>query len=162
VSTQGCWSGGESLTRAGYRRGVSVHLERFVEAQDGGHAYERAIAELRAGRKTGHWMWFVFPQLAGLGRSHMSQRFAISSLDEARAYLAHPVLGPRLIECAATLAAADSPAEEILGTVDAMKLRSCMTLFARAATKKPVFGEVLTRHFDGADPLTLELLARSG
>ena len=136
------------------------HLERFVTAQDAGGTYQRALAELRAGRKAGHWMWFIFPQVAGLGLSAMAQRFAISGLAEARAYLAHPVLGPRLRECAEAVAAvADSTADRILGPVDAMKLRSCMTLFAAAAPEEPSFGEVLTRYFDGQpDQATLARL----
>jgi uncharacterized protein (DUF1810 family) len=127
-------------------------LQRFVEAQDGGAAYDRALAELRAGRKTGHWMWFVFPQVAGLGRSPMAQRYAISGLEEARAFLAHPVLGERLRACARTLAEleADRTAEEILGGIDAVKLRSSMTLFARAAPDEPAFGAVLHRYYGGA------------
>jgi uncharacterized protein (DUF1810 family) len=131
-------------------------LQRFVEAQDSGGTYERALAELRGGRKVSHWMWFVFPQIAGLGRSPMAARFAISGLDEARAYLAHPVLGPRLLESAAALAEqGDRSAAEILGEVDALKLRSSMTLFARASGYEPVFALVLERFYDGmADPET--------
>ena len=108
-------------------------LERFLAAQDRTGTYERALAELRAGRKSSHWMWFVFPQLAGLGESEMSRRYAIASLEEAREYLAHPVLGARLRECVEALLAAPGAAEEILGPVDALKLRSSMTLFLRAA-----------------------------
>jgi uncharacterized protein (DUF1810 family) len=126
-------------------------LERFVAAQDEASAYERAVAELRAGRKRGHWMWFVFPQVAGLGSSAMSRAYAISSLAEARAYLAHPVLGPRLVACARTLAERPGrSATEVLGEIDAIKLRSSMTLFARAAPDEPVFRQVLARHFGGA------------
>jgi uncharacterized protein (DUF1810 family) len=127
-------------------------LQRFVEAQDSGATYEHALAELRAGRKTGHWMWFVFPQIAGLGRSPAAQRYAISSLEEAQAYLAHPILGDRLRACARTLAEleGDRDAEEILGGIDAVKLRSSMTLFARAAPDEPVFGAVLDRYYGGA------------
>ena len=104
-------------------------LRRFVDAQDSGGTYERALTELRRGRKTSHWMWFVFPQIAGLGLSAMSRHYAISSLDEARAYLAHPVLGPRLVECAGVLAGTASTAGRILGGIDAQKLHSSMTLF---------------------------------
>jgi uncharacterized protein (DUF1810 family) len=131
-------------------------LRRFVVAQDTGGTYERAVAELRRGRKTGHWMWFVFPQIAGLGQSPTSRTFAISSLDEARAYLAHPVLGPRLIECATIVAQTEgSTAEQIFGGTDAMKLRSCVTLFQRADPAQPVFADVLARYFDGQpDPAT--------
>ncbi len=132
-------------------------LERFIDAQDAGGTYECAVAELRAGRKRSHWMWFVFPQIAGLGRSAMSQRYAIASLDEARAYVAHPVLGARLRECARILAASDaSSARDILGDTDAMKLHSSMTLFARAAPDDVVFQHVLDRFFGGrADSQTL-------
>jgi uncharacterized protein (DUF1810 family) len=135
-------------------------LERFVAAQDAGGTYDQALAELRAGRKTSHWMWFVFPQIAGLGRSGMAQRYAIASLDEARAYLAHPVLGPRLRESAAALLDhSGTNAEAILGAIDAMKLRSSMTLFARAAPDEPVFADVLERYFGGvADEETLRRL----
>jgi uncharacterized protein (DUF1810 family) len=125
-------------------------LQRFVAAQDSGGTYERALAELRAGRKTSHWMWFVFPQRAGLGQSEMSRRYAISSPEEARAYLEHPVLGPRLVECAeALLQHDDKSAREILGEIDAVKLRSSMTLFARIAPEQPVFQRVLERYFSG-------------
>jgi uncharacterized protein (DUF1810 family)/uncharacterized damage-inducible protein DinB len=130
-------------------------LARFVTAQDSGGTYARAVAELRAGAKTSHWMWFVFPQLAGLGRSDVSRRYAISSLDEARAYLRHGVLGPRLRECAGIVAASDRDAGDIFGGIDAMKLRSSMTLFLRAEPAEPVFAEVLRRHFGGVpDPET--------
>ena len=123
-------------------------LERFVAAQDG--VYDGALAELRAGRKTGHWIWFVFPQVAGLGRSEMSRIYAIGSLAEARAYLAHPVLGPRLRECvAALLATHGRSADEMLGSIDAVKLRSSMTLFLRADPDEPAFRAVLDRFYDG-------------
>ena len=133
-------------------------LERFVAEQE--HAYPGALAELKAGRKTGHWIWFVFPQIAGLGHSAMSQRFSIASLDEARAYLAHPVLGPRLRECAGVLIATEGrTAEQIFGSLDGMKVRSCMTLFHRAAPDESVFAEVLDRYYGGAaDPATDALL----
>ena len=125
-------------------------LSRFVDAQDGGRAYERACEELRAGRKTSHWMWFVFPQIEGLGTSEMARRFAISSLEEARAYLADPVLGQRLLECAELVrSSAAASATVLLDAIDAIKLRSSMTLFARAAPDEPVFGEVLERYFAG-------------
>src|SRR5438876_5495861 len=108
-------------------------LERFVTAQNAGGTYERAIEELRRGRKTSHWMWFVFPQIAGLGQSPISRRFAIRSLDEARAYLAHPVLGPRLRDSTqAVLQHKGKAANDIFGGIDAIKLRSSMTLFALA------------------------------
>jgi uncharacterized protein (DUF1810 family) len=136
--------------------GDPFDLERFVEAQEAGGTYARALAELRAGRKVSHWMWFVFPQIAGLGRSPTAMRFAISGLDEARAYLAHPVLGPRLIEASGALVELSGrSAFDVFGGVDAMKLRSSMTLFARASGYEPVFAQVLERYFDGeADPET--------
>jgi uncharacterized protein (DUF1810 family) len=131
-------------------------LARFVHGQAG--IYDRVVAELRAGRKTGHWMWFVFPQIEGLGRSPTARHYAIGSLDEARAYLEHPVLGERLRECARILTELEGrSAEEIFGGVDAMKLRSSMTLFARAAPGEPVFHEVLDRYYEGvADAATDE------
>jgi uncharacterized protein (DUF1810 family) len=137
-------------------------LERFVTAQDGSDTFQRAVAELRAGRKRSHWMWFVFPQIAGLGQSPISRRYAISSLDEAKAYLEHPVLGPRLIECARILIELhDASAQEIFGGIDAMKLRSSMTLFDRADPTKPVFRHVLDAHFGGMpDEVTERLLER--
>ncbi len=136
-------------------------LQRFVTAQD--PVYDRVLAELRRGRKASHWMWFVFPQVAGLGSSPTARHFAIRGADEARAYLAHPVLGPRLLECARALVSLPtSDPVEVLGSVDAQKLRSSMTLFAAVAPDEPVLREVLDRCFDGArDPLTLELLDRT-
>jgi uncharacterized protein (DUF1810 family) len=133
-------------------------LERFVAAQEG--VYAGALGELRAGRKTGHWIWFVFPQLVGLGRSEMSRRYGIESLAEARAYLDHPVLGARLRECAsAVLATQDATADRIFGPLDAMKVRSSMTLFHRAAAAEPLFAEMLERFFAGhADESTDALL----
>lgn len=126
-------------------------LERFVTAQDEGGTYDRALAELKRGRKTSHWMWFVFPQLAGLGQSPTSRRYAITSLEEAQAYAAHPVLGPRLLECSAVVAATEAgSAEQVFGGIDAQKLHSSMTLFLRALPDEPVFGQVLDRFFDGA------------
>jgi uncharacterized protein (DUF1810 family) len=132
------------------------NLKRFVAAQDAGGTYQQAVAELRRGRKTSHWMWFVFPQIAGLGHSPTSRMFAISSLAEARAYLAHAVLGPRLVECATIVAQAQGrTAEQIFGGIDAQKLCSCVTLFLRADPGQPVFGQVLDRYFDGhPDPAT--------
>ena len=124
-------------------------LERFVGAQDGG-VYEQALRELRAGAKRGHWMWFVFPQVAGLGRSSTAQHYALAGLEEARAYLAHPVLGLRLVECAqALLELSGRDPVRVLGSVDAVKLRSSMTLFEVAAPDERVFAEVLERWFDG-------------
>ena len=136
---------------------VDVDLERFVRAQDDGGTYQAAVAELRSGRKRSHWMWFVFPQVAGLGSSPMAQQFALSGLDEARAYLAHPVLGPRLAEAARVLTGLPGgDPVAVLGPVDALKLRSSMTLFAHAAGGEPVFADVLAQYYGGAeDPATL-------
>jgi uncharacterized protein (DUF1810 family) len=125
-------------------------LERFVAAQES--TYPAALAELRVGAKRTHWMWFVFPQIAGLGHSGMAQRFAISGLEEARAYVAHPTLGRRLVECAKALTDLDTTdPERVFGPVDAMKLRSSMTLFAHADPDQPVFREVLDHWFDGTE-----------
>ena len=133
-------------------------LSRFVAAQT--DTYAQALTELRAGRKTSHWMWFVFPQVAGLGRSSTAQHYAVSGLDEARAYLAHPVLGPRLVEAARALAdLPGSDAARVLGSTDAMKLRSSMTLFAHADPAQPVFRAVLEQYFGGEeDPATTSRL----
>ncbi|MCA1648464.1 MAG: DUF1810 domain-containing protein [Chloroflexi bacterium] len=128
----------------------SDNLERFVSAQNAGGTYQHAVEELRRGRKTSHWMWFVFPQIAGLGQSQMSRTYAISSLADAQAYLRHPVLGPRLRECAAMVASAQAgTAEHIFGSIDAQKLRSSMTLFLRADPREPLFQQILDRYFDG-------------
>ena len=136
---------------------MSDDLSRFVSAQAA--VYPEALAELKEGRKRTHWMWFVFPQIAGLGVSPTAQRYAIRSLDEARAYLAHPVLGPRLEECARAVLGVDGKtAEDIFGYPDDLKLRSSMTLFARAADDPGVFQAVLDRYYDGPDPKTLDLL----
>ena len=133
-------------------------LERFVTAQD--PSYEAAVSELRTGRKVGHWMWFIFPQFRGLGRTSTAREFAISSLPEAQAYLRHPVLGPRLIRCAQTLTGIEGKsADEIFGSLDAMKLRSSMTLFMIAAPDQLVFAEVLAKYFHGSpDKRTIALL----
>ncbi len=133
-------------------------LDRFVAAQDG--VYPQALAELRAGRKRSHWMWFIFPQIAGLGQSEMARTYVIAGADEARAYLAHPVLGPRLIEAAQAVAAAAGSADAILGGIDAVKLRSSMTLFAAVADDPTPFRATLDRFFGGEDDrATLDLLA---
>ena len=125
-------------------------LRRFVTAQDSGGTYARAVTELRAGRKASHWMWFVFPQIAGLGYSPTARAYAITSLDEARAYLSHPVLGPRLTACAAILTGLRGrTAEQVFGEVDALKLRSSMTLFMHAAPDEALFRQVLEQYFDG-------------
>lgn len=134
-------------------------LERFVAAQEG--VYQEALAELRRGRKESHWMWFIFPQVAGLGSTAMSQHYAIRSRDEARRYLTHKLLGGRLVECtAAVLDHADSSAERIFGQVDAMKFRSSMTLFhAAGGGAEPVFTQALAAFYSGdPDPRTLALL----
>jgi uncharacterized protein (DUF1810 family) len=135
-------------------------LARFLREQLGMH--DAAVRELRSGRKTGHWIWYEFPQLAGLGRSAMSIRYAISGLDEARAYLSHPVLGPRLVECSeALLVHRGRDAVDILGSIDAVKVRSSMTLFHRADPEAPAFSRVLDVFYGGVpDPRTDELLAR--
>jgi uncharacterized protein (DUF1810 family) len=135
-------------------------LERFVTAQDSGGTYDRAVEELRRGRKVSHWMWFIFPQIAGLGFSATSRRYAISGLAEAQAYLAHPVLGPRLRECASLVVQAQAPsAVRIFGDIDAQKLQSSMTLFLRAAPDEPIFQQVLDQYFGGqADAGTDERL----
>ena len=137
-------------------------LHRFVAAQDG--VVEQVLQELRAGRKRTHWMWFVFPQLAGLGSSPTALHFAIRSLDEARAYLAHPVLGPRLRECCeALLAAPTADAHAIFGSPDDLKLRSCLTLFSAAAPGERLFLDVLDRFYGATpDPRTLRLLGAGG
>jgi uncharacterized protein (DUF1810 family) len=137
-------------------------LERFVTAQE--PVYAQVLTELRQGHKTSHWVWFIFPQISGLGHSPISEHFAIGSLEEARAYLTHPLLGPRLRECASTvLALKDRTAEGVLGPIDARKLRSCMTLFHRAAPGEPVFSQVLDHWFAGtADPMTDARLEAAG
>jgi uncharacterized protein (DUF1810 family) len=141
-------------------------LPRFVEAQT--PCYARVLQELAAGEKTSHWMWFIFPQLRGLGLSATARRFGLSGIEEARAYLAHPLLGARLRECTRTLLTVEGrTAHEIFGSPDDLKLRSCLTLFARAAGASParedqVFGEALARYYRGEpDPLTLRLLISS-
>ena len=136
-----------------------MDLDRFVDAQ--ATTYEQALRELRAGRKTSHWMWWVFPQVAGLGRSSTAADYAIADLAEARAYLGHDVLGPRVVECCrALLDLEDVSAEEVLGSVDALKLRSSMTLFAHADPEQAVFREVLERFYDGReDGRTVALLS---
>lgn len=136
-------------------------LERFVLAQDAGGTYERALGELREGAKRTHWMWFVFPQLAGLGQSPTARRYAVTGMDEAQAYLRHPVLGPRLVECAGVVAVLEGrTAGQIFGGIDERKLHSSMTLFLRADPQQGVFQTVLTRYFAGLpDAATDRLLA---
>ena len=136
-------------------------LERFIAAQEG--VYAGALGELRQGRKTGHWIWFVFPQLVGLGRSDMSRRYGIVSLAEARAYLEHPVLGARLRECAsAVLATQGATADQIFGPLDAMKVRSSMTLFHRAAPDERLFAEMLERFYEDVPDESTDALLRQG
>ncbi len=137
-------------------------LARFVDAQDNGATYQHAVEELRRGQKTSHWIWFIFPQIAGLGRSPTSRHYAISSLEEARKYLGHPVLGPRLLECSAIVSSTQHrTALQIFGAIDAQKLRSSMTLFMRAAPEQVVFQQVLDRYFEGRpDAATDELIIR--
>ena len=136
----------------------AFHLERFVAAQD--PVYAEVVAELRAGRKTSHWMWFVFPQLAGIGRSAMAQRYAVSSLDEARDYFQHPLLGARLLECVALVNAVERrTAEQIFGSIDAQKLQSCLTLFEIASDGNQAIVVALEKYYDGQrDTGTLRLL----
>jgi uncharacterized protein (DUF1810 family) len=129
-------------------------LQRFVNAQN--PVYRQACAELRNGRKQGHWMWFIFPQLQGLGRSQMAAAFGIASRDEAEAYLSHPVLRPRLRECTQLVNLVEGRSiTEILGYPDDLKFRSSMTLFARVASDNREFNDALEKYFGGADPLTL-------
>jgi uncharacterized protein (DUF1810 family) len=134
------------------------NLQRFLSAQEG--IYDKALAELQAGRKTSHWMWFIFPQLAGLGRSQMAQFYALNDADEARAYLAHPVLGTRLDSCTrALLKWNDRSANDIFGSPDDLKLRSSMTLFANVAPEPQVFAQVLDVFFKGkGDTRTVRML----
>ena len=136
----------------------SFDLRRFTDAQDG--TYEYATAELRRGRKTSHWMWFIFPQIKGLGQSSIAQEFAISSRTEAEAYLEHPVLGPRLRECTQLVTQVQGRSiEEILGGIDAIKFRSSMTLFAHASADNRIFLEALRKYYSGEfDQLTLQRL----
>jgi uncharacterized protein (DUF1810 family) len=138
--------------------GIDFDLSRFVEAQES--SYDVALAEIGRGRKRSHWMWYIFPQLKGLGSSAMAQRYAIQSLAEAQAYLDHPVLGPRLRECVAALQdLTKGTATTVFGEVDALKLRSSLTLFAEAGAG-PVFTAALQRWCGSPDPSTLKLLQR--
>ena len=139
---------------------MTYDLGRFISAQE--RSYRGIVEELSAGRKANHWIWFIFPQIAGLGHSWMSQRYSIASLEEARAYLADPILGARLRECAGILLATNGrTADQIFGSLDALKVRSCMTLFLRAAPDEALFQQVLDRYYDGIpDPRTDELLVR--
>jgi uncharacterized protein (DUF1810 family) len=136
-----------------------VRLERFIEAQ--APVYAQALGELRAGQKQSHWMWFIFPQIAGLGQSPTSRAYAVQTLDEARGYLAHPLLGGRLRECCqALMNLRGKSAEEIFGAIDTMKLRSCLTLFTEADHGEVLFYNLLEKYFDGdPDEATLEILS---
>jgi uncharacterized protein (DUF1810 family) len=136
------------------------NLQRFLDAQE--RVYDTVLDELRAGRKSSHWMWFIFPQIIGLGHSGMAQQFAIASLDEAKAYLQHPILGPRLRECTQLVLNVEGHStEEIFSYPDNLKFRSCMTLFMAATTDNKIFKDALLKHFDGKpDTLTLDILAR--
>nr|WP_281721390.1 DUF1810 domain-containing protein [Nitrosomonas nitrosa] len=136
------------------------NLHRFLTAQ--APVYDSVLAELRAGKKSSHWIWFVFPQIAGLGHSAMAQQFAIGSLDEAKAYLQHPVLGQRLRECTQLVLDVNGrSAEEIFGYPDNLKFRSCMTLFLTVAPDNAIFKDALTKYFDGKpDQVTLDILAQ--
>jgi uncharacterized protein (DUF1810 family) len=138
---------------------INYDLERFITAQD--EVYQTVLSELRSGHKKTHWMWFIFPQVAGLGTSEISRKYAIKSADEAAAYLAHPVLGPRLRACTnLVLASADSSIREIFDSPDDLKFHSCMTLFADVAPDEALFQACLDKFFDGrADTATLENLA---
>jgi uncharacterized protein (DUF1810 family) len=136
------------------------HLQRFLDAQ--APVYGRVLSELRRGRKASHWMWFIFPQVQGLGNSEMARRYAISGLEEAKAYLRHPLLGARLRECSGLVVAIEgSSIEEIFGYPDDLKFRSSMTLFAHATAGNEIFSAALQKYFDGeSDPLTLQRLAQ--
>jgi len=139
-------------------------LSRFVQAQGQYDQYREVISELRTGRKVTHWMWYIFPQVKGLGRSPNAIEYAIGSLAEAQAYLRHPLLGPRLVECSQLLLAIDGrSARDIFGSLDEMKLRSSMTLFSRADPQRVVFRQVLDRYFQGSeDPETIKRLGTAG
>jgi uncharacterized protein (DUF1810 family) len=138
---------------------MAFDLERFVAAQEG--VYQGALRELRGGRKTGHWIWFIFPQLVGLGRSGTSRFYAIASVEEARAYLAHPILGPRLLESvSAALGTSGASAGQIFGSLDAMKVRSSLTLFHRAAPDEPLFRQMLERFYSGVTDDATDALLR--
>lgn len=138
---------------------MAFDLERFVAAQE--DVYQGALRELRWGRKTGHWIWFIFPQLVGLGRSETSRFYGIASVEEARAYLAHPVLGPRLRESvSAVLATSGARAGQIFGSLDAMKVRSSLTLFHRAAPDEPLFRQMLERFYSGVTDDATDALLR--
>ena len=139
----------------------SYNLKRFVDAQN--PVYDQVCSELRKGDKTGHWMWFIFPQIQGFGYSQLARKFALSSLEEAQAYLAHPILGPRLIECTTLVTRITGRTiAEIFGYPDDLKFRSCMSLFAHAARENHIFDDALQKYFGGEyDPLTLQRLGKA-
>jgi uncharacterized protein (DUF1810 family) len=151
----------DGRTNGGLLMNDHFDLERFVTAQH--PVYDRVLKELRAGRKTSHWMWYVFPQLRGLGWTPTARHYGIASMDEARAYLAHPVLGSRLLECVGLVLTLRGPtAGQIFGYPDVLKFRSCLTLFSTAAPEVEVFPAALARYYGGeADALTLERLSRA-
>jgi uncharacterized protein (DUF1810 family) len=136
------------------------NLQRFLDAQN--HVYDAVLGELRAGRKSSHWMWFIFPQITGLGHSGMAEKFAMTSLEEAKAYLQHRILGPRLRECTQLVLNMEGrSAEEIFSSPDNLKFRSCLTLFMTATTDNKIFKDALLKYFDGKpDTVTLDLLAQ--
>ena len=145
-----------SLSKSQRSADDPYNLERFVQAQ--AQVYNRVLSELKAGMKTSHWMWFIFPQIRGLGRSQVSVEYSISSREEAQAYLQHPILGPRLKECTALVLRIEGRAiDEILGSPDDMKFRSSMTLFAQVSPEDDIFSRALKKYFEGVpDQLTLE------
>ena len=134
------------------------NLSRFIEAQEGD--YSDVLDELKRGKKAGHWIWYVFPQMASLGHSAMSERYSISCINEARAYIGHPILGPRLVECTELILAVEGKtAEQIFGSLDAMKFRSSMTLFSHVGEADSVYQRALSKYFDGEpDPKTLKAM----
>ena len=141
------------------REGDPYDLARFVQAQE--ECYEQALSEITSGRKRSHWMWYIFPQFEGLGISNTSRRYSIKSVAEAKAYLGHPVLGPRLVQCAEAVLRVDGlSAAEIFGSPDDMKLRSCATLFGRVSADDSVFHKLIDKYFHGQpDDGTLRLIA---
>ncbi len=138
----------------------AYNLQRFLDAQE--RVYDTVLEELRAGRKSSHWIWFIFPQIAGRGHSAMAQQFAITSLDEAKAYLQHPILGPRLQECTQLVLNVEGRSiDEIFGYPDNLKFRSCMTLFMASTTDNTLFKNALHKYFDSQpEQMTLDILAQ--
>ena len=142
---------------------IKYDLERFVSAQEGEPNYRNALSEIQAGHKETHWIWYIFPQLKGLGKTENSERYGIKNADEAKGYLSHPILGARLLEITeALLRLNENNPQKVMGGIDAMKLRSCMTLFATISKKNSLFHQVLDKYFDGEmDMLTLNILKKS-